>query len=266
MFRARRAGIHGTGANTTRDLWKRERWEDLEHLCVCSMPPPSPAREQDQPTPLLPFAVALYSSLQQRAHEQHDQRSPKGSGLRAWSCLPSFSPSFPAGDLLPTLPAPFLSLCISSQASCFLLEDIPTACNPLRSPRGASHHHKYTQTAAGGFPALLPLQRQGCEGWDCPCSHSSRASWSLWGTEALGSHPAGFRLPSRMQLSAKPELSLCTFGISFLPGSPNEGDRVGSGATSGTQGCAFRALLQICVLRQKASAFCHEAIGFSSEI
>lgn len=96
--------------------------------------------------------------------------------------------------------------------------------------------------------------------------HRSHASWSLWGTEALGSHPAGFRLPNRMQLSAKPELSLCTFGISFFLGSPNEGDHVGSGATSGTQGCAFGALLQICFLRQKASAFCHEAIGFSSEI
>lgn len=30
VFRARCAGIHGVGANTTRDLWKRERWEDLE--------------------------------------------------------------------------------------------------------------------------------------------------------------------------------------------------------------------------------------------
>lgn len=147
-----------------------------------------------------------------------------------------------------------------------MTKDLRSACSPLRSPCGASHHHKYTQTAAGGLPALLPLQKQGCEGCDHPCSHSSRASWSLWSTEALGSHPAGFRLPSRMQLSAKPEPSLCTFGISFFLGSPNEGDRVGSGATSGTQGCAFGALLQICFLRQKASAFCHEAIGFSSEI
>lgn len=34
----------------------------------------------------------------QRAHEQHDQRSPVGVGLHAWSCLPAFLGRDEAGE------------------------------------------------------------------------------------------------------------------------------------------------------------------------
>lgn len=50
-----------------------------------------------------------------------------------------------------------LALLYLQEQSCFLLKDIPMACNHLRSLHGASHHRNTTPSQLWGFPGPSTL-------------------------------------------------------------------------------------------------------------